>query len=188
MGDHRDQFVDHDATADTAEQRAHEVRTFLRKRGLAELDERAGDDLWRDAIVDRPGPAWQAPWHEYSPSSRRTPWRTIAVVHTTEGNDQGFFAMDGTGPPSCRACGEKFDEDVFWISFKAWYEGGREPVLSCASCGERGLMGDQDTTSSAVVGRVAVVIDGATGDVISEMLRVLRADLGGRWAYVHMHL
>jgi hypothetical protein len=188
MGDHRDQFVDLDATADTAVQRAFEVRTFLRNRGLAEPDEGAADELWPDATVDRPGPAWQSTWHEYGPDSGLIPWRTIAVISPIKVTDHGVFAMDGTGPPLCRTCGEVFDEDVFWSSFEGWYKTGREPALSCASCGGRDLLGDQDTTGSAVVGRVAVVTDGATQEVTSEMLRVLRVDLGGRWAYVHMHL
>lgn len=188
MGDHREQFVDLDATADTAEQRAYEVREFLRSRGLAEPDERAGDYLWPDAIVDQAGPAWQSAWHH--PSNRPQPswWTTIAVVSPTDVDDQAFFAMDSTGPPSCRTCGKEFDEDAFWSSFKGWYETRREPELSCGSCGGRGLMGDQDTTSAAVVGRVAIVIERSSPEVVTEMLRALRSDLGGRWAYVHMHL
>jgi hypothetical protein len=186
MGDHRQQFVDLDATDDTAEQRACAVRTFLRNRGLAEPDERAGDERWPDAIVDRPGPAWQSTWLDYGPGPGPRRRNTIAVVSPTAAFDRMFLAMDSTGPPSCRTCGEMFDEDAFWPSLKGWYEGGREPVLSCASCGGRGLMGDQDTTGSAVVGRVAVVTDGATWEVVSEMLRALRSDLGGRWAHVQL--
>ncbi|MBG6226694.1 hypothetical protein IWX63_003296 [Arthrobacter sp. CAN_A2] len=186
MGDHRQQFVDLDATENTAEQRAYEVREFLRSRGLAEPDERAVDERWSDAIVDRPGPVWQSPWFDYGPDPGPSRRNTIAVVSPTDVFDRMFLAMDSTGPPSCHTCGEDFDEDAFWSSLKGWYETGREPVLSCASCGELGLMGDQDTTGSAVVGRVAVVTDGATREVISEMLRVLRSDLGGRWAYVQL--
>lgn len=188
MGDHRDQFVDLDATADTAEQRASAVRAFLRSRGLAEPDERAGDDLWPDAIVDRAGPAWQAPWNDRDNHPTPSWWKTITVVSPAEVTHQAFLAMEGTGPPACRTCGEEFDEDAFWSSFKGWYETGREPVLSCTSCGGRGLMGDQDTTGSAVVGRVAVVTQEGTAEVVGEMLRALRSDLGGRWAYVQLHM
>lgn len=186
MGEHREQFVDLDATENTAEQRAHEVREFLRSRGFAEPDEYAGDDRWPGAIVDRPGPAWQSAWNYQS--GKPDPWDTITVVSPTKDTDQAFFLMDSTGPPSCRTCGEEFDEDAFWSSFKGWYETRREPVLSCVACGGRGLMGDQDTTGSAVVGRVAVVTSGATPEVATEMLQALRSGLGGRWAHVHMHL
>ncbi|MHA7284541.1 hypothetical protein [Arthrobacter sp. TMS2-4] len=190
MGDSREQFVDLDATEDTAEQRVREVREFLRSCGLAEPDERAGDDRWPDAIVDQAGPAWQSAWHHHSSSPKPSWWKTIAVVSRspTDVFHRMFLAMESAGPPSCRTCGEEFDEDAFWSSFKGWYETRREPVLSCASCGGHGLIGDQDTTGSAVVGRVAVVTAGTFPEVVTEMLRALRSGLGGRWAHVHMHL
>ena len=187
MGDHREQFVDLEATADTATARAERVRASLREYGYAEPHEHAADDRWPDAIVDQAGPAWQAEWQGYATQPAMSWWRTVAVVTPQRDIDRVFAAMDGTGPSLCRSCGTAFDDDVFWDAFNAWDESGVEPTLTCAVCGTAAPMGDHDTTSSIVPGFVAVVTQDATPDVVREMLRVLRRDIGGRWAFVELN-
>jgi hypothetical protein len=120
---------------------------------------------------------------------------TVAVV----AGERAWLAHEGTGPATCPRCGSSWPDGTFWAELERWFEDGEEPVGSCPGCAWRAPLGDWDVSGSVVVGGPAVVLDvsgravdhraGPDPALVGTALRdELARELGGRWAYVHLHL
>lgn len=171
MGDHREQVVDVSTRPANAGRRADEVRTWLRRSGWATPDAGLEDWLHRGSTAD---------------ALCRAAGGTVTVV----GDERTWTAGDGTGPARCRSCATFLGEE-YWEQVERWIEEA-EPTLRCPACGWSALAGDWDVSGSVVVGCPAVVLDVPAdafdpGGVAAALQMDLVAELGGRWAVVHLH-
>jgi len=97
-------------------------------------------------------------------------------------------SFDESGPV-CLRCGHDEGEERDAELCTSWLENGKEPVLECPSCGSSDLLGNWDLTDASAVGPAAVILEGDCSFAVKDtLLAGLRSGLGGRWAYVHLHL
>jgi len=183
MGDHREQIVDISTPATDAGTRAAAVREWLVASGWAASDGAAKDWLYPDerAMVENPGILERWPG---------LGGITFVVVPGTE----AFVAGEGTDVPACPTCGELTGT---WEQLEEWDELAAEPVAECTNCAHRALLGDWNLEASVALGSLALVIDPQSGrsdssydpaDIARSLRAELTAGIGGRWAYVHLHV
>ena len=199
MGAHREQLIDLSTPAEDSTDRARTVLGWLRDAGWSHENWRVGDDCAHGSFLadfaetDTAGPRLLERFPEMGDG-------TLLTVLTTGSSNPVWVAGDGTGLPECPRCGVErgdFDDDDTWLPVKEWLDSGVEPRLDCPACGFTALAGDWDLAGSMAFGRLGIVLylqgrgfrAGADPDeVTSLLLDGLRAEVGGRWAYVHLHL
>lgn len=195
MSDQREQFVDLSTPTVDAAARGAQVRAWLRTSGWAVEATDLEDWLFRGAQIDVAGPA----------AFDALPALTAMTIAVTE--EPQFFIAGGQVAPRCPTCGTAVEEDPeFYDLLGHWTASEREPDLSCGRCGHRGRIGNWDVRDSGAHGSVGVVVDphgelvpiarhraGTPGrtnpdEAASVLLGALRENLGGRWAWVHLHV
>lgn len=163
MSDHRDRLVDLSTPEADEPARVAQVIAWLESRG------------W---VLDDPD------WLDDAPTYRLGEGLAAVVSGW-----QAFDAGEGTDVGVCTVCATPADGDEWMAALNDWFETGTEPFLTCTGCATTSLVGDLDNSAGVVCGRVALSLQQLDYTFVrDELLSQVRAELGGRWSYVHLHV
>jgi hypothetical protein len=97
-----------------------------------------------------------------------------------------YAATDDDTPPECARCGRPYDAywPLDWVD--AWWDGGPEPVFTCAGCGWSAPVGDWPGEYVRTVGAPAVRFENWP-PLTDAFVATLTGLLGGRTRVLYDH-
>lgn len=187
MGDQRFHILDLSATAETARDRARQVRMWLRARGWAEPCEGLVD--WRKPVdqngavipADAAGPRVVGPAADQF-EREQYPITVIDGWHFYDSGD----AFEGF---RCAVCGGVSETALDLVD--SWDETRRAPVHTCVQCGWTGPLTAWDVRAAVALSHVAISGDLSGGHLMGAeqvLTEEIAAELGGQWAWVYEHI